>query len=136
MDASNKNQSTVTDRDLIAGAAAAIGLHWSRYDLAKLLSYGHSITADMLWNPLVNRAHALELGAALHAQICYGHDDATDQPFVTATTICQTTYWVCGASARLGDDPAAAWCRALTEAAYHMTTTLNRLLAEKAGGAA
>lgn len=56
---------TITDRDLIAGAAKAIGLHWSRYDLAKLLHYGHSITADMLWNPITNRAHALQLAVDL-----------------------------------------------------------------------
>ena len=55
----------ITDRDLIAGAAKAIGLHWCRYDLAKLNHYGHSITPDMLWNPLVNRAHALQLAVDL-----------------------------------------------------------------------
>lgn len=116
---------TITDRDLIAGAAAAIGLHWCRYDEDKLRSVGHSITADMLWNPLVNSAHALELGVAMEANITWG-DDANG-PTVSCAAVCPDTAIWCLAAMPAGTDAPAALRRALTELAYDMA---------QAGGAA
>ena len=116
---------TITDRDLIAGAAAAIGLHWNRYDLHRLRELGHSITADMLWNPLTSSAHALELGVAIEANITWGDDE--NGPTVSCTAICpETAIWCCAAMP-IGTDAPAALRRALTELAYDVA---------QAGGAA
>lgn len=116
---------TITDRDLISGAAKAIGLHWNRYDMHKLLMLGHSITADMLWNPLVNRAHALELGVTIEANIQWGDDENGRN--VTCTAFCRKTFTWCCAVMPIGADATADLCRALTELAYDVA---------QAGGAA
>ena len=54
-----------SDGTLIALAAQAIGLHWCRYDLAKLRALGHCIGADMMWNPLENDKDAFRLAVEM-----------------------------------------------------------------------
>ena len=98
-----------SDGTLIALAAQAIGMHWCRYDLAKLRAHGHCIGADMMWNPLENDKDAFRLAVELGMAIL-PEDHDVDIGLPNGQSVTETWH-------ENGGDKYVATRRAITRAA-------------------
>lgn len=99
---------TTTDLELIALAAKAAGIHWCRYDLARLQAAGSPMPVDMLWNPLKNDGDTFGLQVQLDLVI----DPRRNHVFVVVEGCTIAEQWDDHAG-----DKRAATRRAVTRAA-------------------